>query len=59
MAMFFDDLFGSLFDLDGDGKTDLFEEALVFTMLDELEKEERDSLFGDLDSDDTDDPDEF
>ena len=59
MAMFFDDLFGSLFDLDGDGKTDLFEEALVFTMLDELEKEEHDSLFSDSDMDDSDDPDDF
>jgi len=35
-----DGLFGSLFDLNGDGKTDVGEAALMFMMFDELQQEE-------------------
>lgn len=34
-------LFGSIFDLNGDGKTDCGELALLFMLLDEMQEEER------------------
>lgn len=34
-------LFGTMFDLNGDGKTDAAEAALMFMMFDELEQEEQ------------------
>lgn len=33
-------LFGSLFDLNGDGRTDAAEAAVMFMMFDEMQKEE-------------------
>lgn len=33
-------LFGDVFDLDGDGRTDAAEAALMFMMFDEMQKEE-------------------
>lgn len=38
----FDDIFGGLFDFNGDGETDLAEEVLGFAMLDELIDDEAD-----------------
>lgn len=38
---FFDGLFGSFFDLDGDGHTDLGEEFMALQLFEEMEKEER------------------
>ncbi len=35
------DLFGGLFDLNGDGKTDAAETALMFMLFDEMQKEEK------------------
>lgn len=35
-----DDLFGGLFDFNGDGKTDLDEEFIAYTMFQEMQKEE-------------------
>ena len=50
--MFEDGIFGGLFDLDGDGKLDLFEQGLEFMAISELmEEEETDSDFNDLDDD--------
>lgn len=50
--MFDDGIFGGLFDLDGDGKLDLFEQGLEFMAISELmEEEETDSDFNDLDDD--------
>lgn len=34
-------LFGSIFDLNGDGRTDAVETALMFMLFDELEQEEK------------------
>lgn len=36
-------LFGNIFDLNGDGKTDCGELALLFMLLDEMQEEERQS----------------
>ena len=33
-------LFGNLFDFNRDGKTDIFEQAMGFAILEELEKED-------------------
>ena len=50
--MFEDGIFGGLFDLDGDGKLDLFEQGLEFMAISELMEEEKtDSDFNDLDDD--------
>ena len=50
--MFDDSIFGGLFDLDGDGKLDLFEQDLEFMAISELmEEEETDSDSYDFDSD--------
>ena len=34
------DIFGGLFDLNGDGETDLIEQAIGFSILDELSRED-------------------
>lgn len=39
-----DDIFGGLFDFDGDGETDFTEEMLGLAMLDELMEDESDSF---------------
>ena len=36
------DIFGGLFDFNGDGETDLIEQAIGFSALEELEKENSD-----------------
>lgn len=41
----FDDVFGEMFDFDGDGHTDFMEEATGFAILDELTKEEESDDF--------------
>lgn len=41
--MFDDGIFGGLFDLDGDGKLDLFEQGMEFMAISELMKEDEDS----------------
>ena len=41
--MFEDGIFGGLFDLDRDGKLDLFEQTLEFMAISELMKEDEDS----------------
>lgn len=41
--MFNDGIFGGLFDLDGDGKLDLFEQGLEFMAISELMEEDEDS----------------
>lgn len=43
--MFEDGIFGGLFDLDGDGKLDLFEQGLEFMAISELMEEDKDSDF--------------
>ncbi len=46
--MFLDDeLFGGLFDLNGDGVTDTFEGFLAFSLLEEDSEEEDEELFED------------
>lgn len=45
--MFDDGIFGELFDLDGDGKLDLFEQGLEFMAISELMEEDEDSDSGD------------
>lgn len=45
--MFDDGIFGELFDLDGDGKLDLFEQGLEFVAISELMEEDEDSDSGD------------
>ena len=72
MASKNDDLFGGMFDFDGDGKTDIGEEFLAYMMFDELSKDEEKSKddsstdFGEFDDfdedisdDDLDDLDEY
>lgn len=54
---FLDNLFGNLFDFDGDGKTSLDEEFLAFSMFNEMNKknedeDDMDALDDDLFSDD-------
>lgn len=44
-------IFGDLFDLNGDGNLDYFEQGLEFMLLDELLKEDEEDEF-DLDIDD-------
>lgn len=41
--MFEDGIFGGLFDLDGDGKLDLFEQGLEFMAISELMEEDENS----------------
>ena len=63
-----DDIFGGMFDFDGDGKTDIGEEFLAYMMFEELSKDDEksktdDSIdfdeFDELDEDlDEDDPDD-
>ena len=36
------DLFGGLFDLNGDGETDLIEQAIGLSILDEMSREDED-----------------
>ena len=54
--MMFDEngLFGDLFDFDGDGTTDVFEEALGFAMLDDMLREEEEADDEGFDDDDED-----
>lgn len=49
----FDDLFGGMFDFNGDGHTDLGEEFLAYKIFEECTKD--DDLSDDFDSDDFDD----
>ena len=39
---FFDDMFGGLFDFDGDGETDMLEGMIGLHILDEMDKEDDD-----------------
>lgn len=50
----FGNLFGGLFDLNGNGKTDWFEEPLAPMMMDELLDDEDDEDLGDFEDDDWD-----
>ena len=51
--MFEDGIFGGMFDLDGDGKLDAFEQGLEFMAISELLKEDEASDYNDdLNSDD-------
>ena len=51
--MFEDGIFGGLFDIDGDGKLDPFEQGLEFMAISELLKEDDDLDYNDdLNSDD-------
>lgn len=53
-----DDIFGGLFDFDGDGKTDAFELGLGFAIMDEMDRESRKRATlssSSLDDDDDDD----
>jgi uncharacterized membrane protein len=45
-----DDLFGGIFDFNGDGHTDFTEEYLAYKMFEELNKEESNDEFDDLDN---------
>ena len=38
-----DDIFGGMFDFNGDGQTDAAEEALGFMILDEMSREDEDT----------------
>ena len=51
--MMFDEngLSGDLFDFDGDGKTDIFEEAVGFAMLDDMLREEEEAYDEGFDDD--------
>ena len=50
--MFKDGIFGGIFDLDGDGKLDPFEQGFQFVAISELLKEDEDSYFNnDFDTD--------
>lgn len=49
----FDDFFGGMFDFNGDGHTDLTEQATGFAVLDEMSKEDE-SDDSDTDSDEFD-----
>ena len=42
-----DGIFGGIFDLDGDGKLDAFEQGLEFMAISELLKEDEESDFND------------
>ncbi len=55
--MFDDGIFGGLFDLDGDGKLDLFEQGLEFMAISELMEEDNEG--SDFDFDDDFDSDDF
>ena len=51
--MFEDGFFGGMFDLDGDGKLDPFEQTLEFIAISELMEEDEDSDFNyNFDADD-------
>ncbi len=55
-----DDFFGGLFDLDGDGNTDIFEEAMGLAFIGDMMKNDEDDGdddLDDLDFDDTEDDD--
>lgn len=48
----FDDIFGGMFDFNGDGHTDFLEEATGFAIMNELTKEEEpDDFDADFDDD--------
>ena len=51
----FDDLFGGLFDFDGDGTTDIGEEAIGFAIMNDAMAEENvsdtDDYYGDFEND--------
>ena len=49
--MFDDGIFGGLFDLDGDGKLDPFEQTLEFMAISELMKEDEENSDFDFDDD--------
>ena len=40
----FDDIFGGMFDFDGDGHTDFLEEATGFAILNKMMEEENESI---------------
>jgi len=49
-----DDIFGNVFDVDGDGKTDFSESMMFLSMVNEAEKEDAGSDLFDADGDDLD-----
>lgn len=48
----FDDIFGGMFDFDGDGHTDFLEEATGFAVMEEMTNDDSESE-PDFDNDDT------
>ena len=48
----FDDLFGGMFDFNGDGNTDFAEEMIGYAIIDDMMKDEDSSDDSDFDSDD-------
>ena len=48
----FDDLFGGMFDFNGDGHTDFIEEALGFAIMEDMMSEDENYDDFDIDSDD-------
>lgn len=58
MSLFNDDPFGGMFDLDGDGRTDLSEEFMAYKMFEEVTREDDDGDLSDNDlfDDSGDDP---
>ena len=51
MGILGDNFMGGLFDLNGDGVTDLGEEAVGLAILDDISTEEEDELYEDEDDD--------
>ncbi len=48
----FDDIFGGIFDFNGDGHTDFAEEAVGFAIMDDMMSEDESDNDSDTDSDD-------
>ena len=48
----FDDIFGGIFDFNGDGHTDFAEEAVCFAIMDDMMSEDESDNDSDTDSDD-------